>query len=357
MGCTKPEAPKSCVAEGKPVNPILGCKILTEAPDVFIDAHLPLVWRRTYASDVPHEGMLGQGWSFDFGYRLEILSDEIYLYDSYGKKDVFPRLEVGKSHLVPKGRFELLFAEDDRYIYHVGNRYYHFVSSEASEGLFRLTQIKDANDNTIQFFYEGAKGFPSFIALDNHRLFKLLGNAQRLLGLEEILFDKSSLRKTFLEIADTLILLHYHDEEERLRLGSIETFSNDAHSKEALYEEHNLYETRVATLQPLVRYAYSDENDLIAVYGKEDLLLRTFTYSNHVMTSHKVPEGLESFYEYDSYSAEGKVLKNHTNTGQVWYFEYQEKQTIVTDALGRETVYRCPAQTAQSSTPLKKSHF
>jgi RHS repeat-associated protein len=123
-------------------------------------------------------------------------------------------------------------------------------------------------------------------------------------------------------------------------VGSIETFKHDEKTLETLYEEHDLYETLETSLVPQVRYVYSDEDDLVAVHGKEDLLLRTFTYTNHVMTSHTVPEGLESFYVYDDYSFEGKVLKNTTNTGQSWDFDYQEGQTIVTDALGRETVYK-----------------
>ena len=257
MGCKKQE-PEKCVAVGKPVNPILGCKVLTEKPDLFIDAHLPLVWRRTYASDVEYEGMLGQGWSFDFGYRLEILEKEIYVYDAHGTKCLFPRLSVGESHLEPKGRRELLFAKENCYVYHIGARYYHFVSSASSEGQFRLTQIKDANDNTIQFFYEGTKHFPSFIALDNQRIFNLLGSEHRLLGLEELEFDKTELRKNLLESNDTLLLLHYHEEDNRLRLGSIERFKNDEKTKEKLYEAYTLYETLPLTLQPLVRYVYSD---------------------------------------------------------------------------------------------------
>jgi len=33
-------------------------------------------------------------------------------------------------------------------------------------------------------------------------------------------------------------------------------------------------------------------------------------------------------------------LKNTTNTGQAWHFTYKEQETVVKDALGRETVYR-----------------
>ncbi|RUM69158.1 MAG: hypothetical protein DSZ08_06965, partial [Sulfurovum sp.] len=336
-GCATPETSKECPVSGKPVNPILGCKILTEEPDVFIDAHLPLVWRRTYASDVAHEGMLGQGWSLDFGYRLEVLEEEIVLYDGYGKKDLFPVLQVGESHLIPKGSISLSRPSTQDYLCHIGNRYYHFHASKESQGVFRLRGIKDHNHNSIQFFYEKNKTFASFIALDNQRLFALQGNAHRLLGLEELVFDKSDLRKNLLRTDDALVLLHYHKQDQRKRLGSIETFSLD--KEEALMAEYNIHEVQDATLKTMVRYVYSEDNDLIAVHGKEDLLLRTFDYRNHVMISHGVPEGLESYYEYDVYGAEGKVLKNHTNTGQVWHFDYQEGKTIVTDALRRETVY------------------
>ena len=335
MACKKPQEKSPCVAEGRPVNPILGIKMLTEEPDVFVDAHLPLVWRRTYASDVAHEGMLGQGWSLDFGHRLEMHEEEIHLYDGYGKKDVFPRLAVGESQHIPKGRLELSCVAEGVYVYHVGNRYYHFVSAE---GGFRLTHIKDNNDNAIQFFYEDGRAFASFIALDNHRLFRLHGNAHRLLGLEELLFDKTSLRKNLLQTSTELLLVHYHQEDERTRVSAIERYALD--EQEKLMQEHSIYEVLATDKETQVRYAYSDEEDLIGVYGKGDLLRRTFTYTNHIMTSHCVPEGLESYYAYDVYDVEGKVLKNTTNTGQSWHFDYQEGQTVVTDALGRETVYK-----------------
>jgi len=72
MSCKRPQFCKTSPTAGKPVNPILGCKILTEEVDVFVDGQMPLLWRRTYASDVEYEGVLGQGWSFDFGYRFSV---------------------------------------------------------------------------------------------------------------------------------------------------------------------------------------------------------------------------------------------------------------------------------------------
>ncbi|MCF6244388.1 MAG: DUF6531 domain-containing protein, partial [Sulfurovum sp.] len=338
MSCNNRSQPgKTCPLDGAPVNPILGCKILTEEPDVFVDAPLPLVFRRTYASDEPYEGMLGQGWSFDFGMRLEVLDDRICVYDAYGKKDYFPLLEVGQSYLVPKGALELKKTMNDTYVLSKSGRFYHF---EAKEALFRLVRITDHNDNAIEYLYTQERHFPSFIALDNHRLFKLLGTTHRLLGLEELIFDSTELGSTLLETEDTLLGLHYHSVDERLRVARIETFSADEKSKKRCLETYGLHETQPASLIPLVRYVYSQENDLIAVHGKEEMLLRTFSYQNHIMISHGVPDGLESYYEYSQYTPKGRVLKNSTNTGQVWTFDYQKEETLVVDALGRERRYK-----------------
>ncbi|WP_151639438.1 DUF6861 domain-containing protein, partial [Noviherbaspirillum aerium] len=56
---------KSCVEVGKPVNPLFGCKLLEGDTELDFDlpAPLPLPWQRTYCSDNPHAGWLGQGWS------------------------------------------------------------------------------------------------------------------------------------------------------------------------------------------------------------------------------------------------------------------------------------------------------
>jgi len=335
MGCNFPEPPKSCTVEGKPVNPILGCKILSETADVYIDAHMPLVWRRSYASDVAYEGMLGQGWSFDFGYRLELDSDEIRVYDSYGKKDIFPKLAIGESHLIPKSKLLLAHPEAGEYICQMHGREYVFEASD--DGEVYLMRIQDNNDNQINFFYEASETHPRYIALDNLRLFRVQYKAQRIQSLEEIVSETPSVGDRLLALETELLHLSYTQQNQRIRLSSIQ--SHHLKNRDKLQETHNIYEVKQAESNILVRYAYSEQNDLVAVYGREDLLLRTFEYHNHIMVAHKVPEGLESFYEYDSYTPEGKVLKNSTNTGQSWEFHYEDEKTIVTDALGRETIY------------------
>lgn len=147
--------------------------------------------------------------------------------------------------------------------------------------------------------------------MDNHRLFRVTGTSHRLLSLEEFLFDKTSLRANLLQSKDTLYVIHYHEEDKRLRVGSIETYPiNDLEEDiKNVQEAENIYEIQALSFRTLVRYEYSTEDDLVAVYHKDDLLVRTFEYNNHIMTAHKVPDGLESFYVYDVYAPHGKVLK------------------------------------------------
>ena len=58
------------------------------------------------------------------------------------------------------------------------------------------------------------------------------------------------------------------------------------------------------------------------------------------MIRHQNVAGLIASYEYDQYTAQGKVLRSHTNTGEEWYFAYHQGHTAITDALGRtEHIY------------------
>ena len=46
-----------------------------------------------------------------------------------------------------------------------------------------------------------------------------------------------------------------------------------------------------------------------------------------------------SYYEYDRYDTDVKVLKSSNNLGEEWTFDYRKDHTVVTDALGRTEVY------------------
>jgi hypothetical protein len=90
---------KSCPNIAAPVNPVLGIKLLEGEQDMdfVIDGILPLIWQRSYYSDVATEGWLGQGWSLPLSYRLEIQRDGVDFIDTQGRRIAFPSLRIGAS--------------------------------------------------------------------------------------------------------------------------------------------------------------------------------------------------------------------------------------------------------------------
>ncbi|MDH5859034.1 DUF6531 domain-containing protein, partial [Lampropedia aestuarii] len=113
----------------------------------------------------------------------------------------------------------------------------------------------------------------------------------------------------------------------------------------------------------LVRYTYSAEGDLSAVYDRSGALVRQFQYANHLMVAHRHRQGPWHRYVYESESEAqtqqssphnnhspalpGARVRIHTNEqGLSWQFDYQHDRldpkrtsTLVTDSLGRQERY------------------
>ncbi|MDO1510197.1 MULTISPECIES: DUF6531 domain-containing protein, partial [unclassified Neisseria] len=80
-------------AVGRPVNAILGIKVLPEETDFVFDSPLPLIWQRSYYSDQPGNGWLGQGWSLPFSMRLERVEDGFLYIDEQGREIPLPDID------------------------------------------------------------------------------------------------------------------------------------------------------------------------------------------------------------------------------------------------------------------------
>ena len=101
--------------------------------------------------------------------------------------------------------------------------------------------------------------------------------------------------------------------------------------------------------EPLVSYFYDTDGDLVEVKNRVGESTRQFAYDNHQMVMHARPGGEVSHYEYDKLEPSGKVIRNWTDDGREWRFDYVSMEstptglrgsTRITDQLGRvETVY------------------
>lgn len=281
----------ACLLEGNPVNPIFGCKILSGPEDVDFrfPGILPLIWQRSYSSDNPVVGWLGQGWNLPFSMALEVGSLKVRLLDELHRGISFDLPSVGQTKYnafekvsltrVTETLFRMTDADAGRT---------EFMLPSPTSNRAPLVRILDRNDNAITLWYDPATLLPHTIVDSAGRRYGLLfSDANRLIGVTD-------------------------------------------GSKPFSLKESNLR---------LVSYEYDAAGDLVRIRDRSGNVTREFAYRNHVMVRHSRPGGLVSEYAYDEYSAQGKVMRNWNNVGQSWRFDYDTRETTVTDNLERTTRY------------------
>ena len=368
---------KNCPKTCKPVNPILGIKILLDDEDVdfILSGDLPLLWSRQYASDSlvgrgekgDPIGWFGQGWGNNWGEQLNILPDQdlIEYIDISGRAINFPCVAIGKS---------VYLRNDDIRLHHDAISQYRITSgaSETGDGIqlhfstpntnnldnellsyprkqrLYCTAQSDNYDNriTLEYHSDNAKAhLPQYIK----------DSAGRLLQLDfGSIADSKDNNNQGLRLHQISELTHLSDNQLATLLSKL-----DNKTKQQLQEAHNtsivsflnqideLIDTgkltkKVLDHQTLVTYVYNGQGDLIEVNPYLNPT-RRFDYKNHIMTAHHTQDGVSSYYEYDEYLPSGKVLFNPISNGQTYHFDYQNDHTIVTEAKGtaneRQTLY------------------
>ncbi|PQO94007.1 type IV secretion protein Rhs [Massilia phosphatilytica] len=284
-----------CKVVGQPVDPIRGSKVLLGELDLdfALPAPLPLVWQRTYSSALHRAGWLGQGWALPISDSLQLSADEVVVLDAFDRGITFSLPRIGDAIYSPSEQITLARTGDTTFELVDNNGLRTQFAVLYGDSTARLTAWQDANDNHVRITYD-ARCLP--VRIDD--------SAGHSLALE------------FGRIAGGMRLLD-------MTLMPAEP-EGSAHT--------------------LVRYEYDDAGDLRRVRDRAGDIVREFSYRNHVMVEHGQPDGLVSRYEYDVEAPDGKVLRNWTNMGQWWAFRYLDRETIVTDQLGRTQAYRFDAR-------------
>jgi RHS repeat-associated protein len=293
------KATKDCVCAlaGKPVDAIAGCKVLFDKDelDFALPAPLALDWQRTYSSDNPLAGLLGQGWSLPISLALEFSASSITLQDAMHRGITFPLLRPGESFY---------------------SRHEQLTLTRIDVSDFELLD-KDEVRNQFRLPNLGA------------RIARLVGKVDRNGNRITIEYDARQLPARVNDSAGRSLLLGF-DERQRL-LGVSELRTSDPLAAAGQPGEPAV---------TLVFYEYDAAGDLVRVRNRAGQVTREFAYKNHVMVRHAQPGGLVSDYEYSEYTPAGRVLRNATNTGQSWQFVYAMGQTMVTDNLGRREYFK-----------------
>ncbi len=286
-------------------NPVIftGGKILGDEKelDFSINAPMPLVWQRNYDSQNPRVGLLGQGWTLLSDSHLRIEPDQIIFAEPNGRGLVFEVLDIGESDTWALEQLTLSRPEEELYQVSTGDgAVLHFVPSQTA-GRYQLERIADRNGNGLRYIYN---------------YFEEDGHEDR---LTHIVTDDAR-----------VFALRYLDHLTHVRLAGVDEWR---------WADNQDRNGPPSMVEAWVNYRYDLHGDLVEVKNHTGRITRQFEYKNHMLVGHKVPEGLESFYEYDRYVPEGKVLHSWSNTGKSWTFEYLTGQTVVTDHEGRQTTY------------------
>lgn len=280
--------PGSCALTPYPVDVINGCKVLIGPAelDFCLPAPLAISWQRSYSSDNPNVGWLGQGWHLPVSLALAFDQRSITLLDPQYRQIRFPQLKTGESFY---SRFEqMTLRRIDMFNFELvdRNKLRHlFVLQSTGGSQARLVAQHDANGNRIRIEY----------------------NAQ-----QQPVALHDSMGRHFVLTFDA-----------RNRLSCISLM-------------------RAADMAPvaLVYYDHDEAGDLVRVRDGIGTIRREFRYKNHILVAHAEPDGVAAEYDYNEYFPAGRVVANRVNTGQSWQFTYARRQTMVTDQAGRRVMHQ-----------------
>ncbi len=276
---------------GKPVSPSSGAKIL-KGPgelDFVLPAPLPFAWQRSYSSRQRQAGWMGQGWSTPLSLALQVDDDSVVVLDSFVRNITFSLPRIGQSLYSPSEKITLS---------RTGQRTFELSNANGARDLFAIPD-------------------------GGHDIARLVGQMDANGNQISIRYNQRQLPEQVEDGAGNLFTLAFEDHRAYPRLRSISVQSEAADEA-----------------QLLVQYGYDDAGNLSQVSNGAGDITRQFVYRNHVMVEHSQPGGLVSRYEYDDYTASGRVTRNWTNSGQSWNLRYLPQETIVTDNLGREERFR-----------------
>ena len=160
-----PEDCDKCNSSGSPFVAATGA-YRTAAQDITIRGRIPLKIARVYHSRDRHNGLLGHGWTFNYGIRLIEATDgverTVILRRPNGQRDRFAQTDSG-AYTPPPGVFETLTKNAGTFTLTTRER-----TTFEFDDAGKLTAIHDRNGNTVSVSYD-AVGFLARVADDSGR--------------------------------------------------------------------------------------------------------------------------------------------------------------------------------------------
>ncbi|MBX6438855.1 DUF6531 domain-containing protein, partial [Pseudomonas syringae group genomosp. 3] len=271
---------------GNPVDLTNGRKLLLEEgeTDFALPGLMPIEWSRFYASDLNVDSVLGKGWVLPWEQSLRRNGSFVYLIDNQGRSVPFVNVEPGHSIYNPYEQMHLVRTQGGHYMLQTqDNIFFYFGEVPNDSKPVPLQRIENALGHYLHFSRTEEGTLTDISATGN-------------------------------------VHVHLQYEHPLGRLTSVKRIVN----KEAV--------------ETLARYHYDDNGQLSDVYNRNGDSIRSFSYTDGVMTRHSNALGLDCYYRWETIDGQPRVVEHWTSDGEHYHYRYDFKQRTswAVDVLGRE---------------------
>lgn len=308
------EPNRKCVSE--PVDIATGCTFHTNT-DFELNGPIPVLWSRTYYSDVAMDGSLGYSWHHSYNIGIHYLKEEhSFLFrHADGRESVLPELIKGQSHF---DRFEkLLWSYDDSgyVLCDSSGLLYRFNEKENRLGYRMVSQISTKDGFHIEFLYSYDGYLDLIIDSKGRRLNVENDSAGRVTSVwvREGGTSRNLVRYRYDEAGDMI--------ETKNALGVAKTFK---------YEDHRLIQlTNQSGMGFYWEYkGKGDDAKCIHAWGDGGIMEYFLDYAPG-MTHTRNGENAETTYYYDSRHLIYKIVDANGGVTRQSYNEFEELELVV----------------------------
>ncbi|QKZ02404.1 RHS repeat-associated core domain-containing protein [Pseudomonas eucalypticola] len=269
---------------GNPVDTTTGRKLLPDETDFVLPGLMPIEWSRFYASDLTVDSVLGRGWVLPWEQSLRRRGDFIYLTDNQGRSVPFVTLEPGERIYNPHEQVYLVRSEGGHYLLQTLDNLFFYFGEVADDNIaVPLQRIENALGHYLHFTRSVDGQLTDITATGEQRV-------------------------------------HLHYAHPLGRLTEVKRVVGDT------------------AVETLVQYRYDDRGQLLEVVNRNGDTVRSFAYTDGVMTRHANALGLSCHYRWETLDGQPRVVEHWTSDGEHFDFRYDfgARTTWVTDVLGRE---------------------
>ena len=292
-----PDDKSPCVcALAHPVLIVTGEKLLDET-DFEIPGPIPIRWRRRYRSGDLEGGPWGTGWTNPLFVELRVSANCVIFRDEQGRPVPLPLIPPGGAHFELGEAFTLSRPDEQRWLieYKTGLQL-HFASTAESTWRLPLLAMSDRNGNHVQLHWQTVQKSDASNDFSHPQLIGVTDSVGRQLKL----LWKSQ------------------------RLATVEL------------------NVRGSPTQALVSYEYDAQGQLVASFhGGQPW--RQYAWRGGVLVGYRKANGARFFADYDEEGPHGRVVRSwcaDTGEGHHFKYDFRERFTWATDALGRSTGFR-----------------